>query len=97
MHGGAPEYHGVAATLRALVWGLTIPLVILGLAIFATPWALLLALIYPLQVLRLARRYPGERAHAVLLTLIKFPETIGVLEYAAGRLSSTPNRLIEYK
>lgn len=101
MHGAAPEYHGVAASLRAFAWGLALPLAILGLAVFATPWALALALVYPLQVLRLVRRegmgQPGAWTHAVLLTLIKFPETVGIFEYALGRLFPKPKRLIEYK
>lgn len=101
MHGRAPERYGVAPTSRALVWGLALPLIILLGALFVTPWALLLALTYPLQVWRLAQRegvaLRAAWEHAAFLTLIKFPEALGVLEYAASRLLRAPKRIIEYK
>lgn len=101
MHGQAPERHGVMQALRALAWGLAMPVLILLLSVFVTPWAGVLALLYPLQVIRLALRDVAEgRAawmRAFFLTLIKFPETIGVLEYAWGRLSRAPKQIIEYK
>lgn len=96
LHGAPPERHQVAQTRRALLWGLALPLAVLILALIA-PWlAVLLALAWPLQVLRLARRQ-GDPAEALFLTLGKFPEAQGVLDYHLGRLRGRRRGLIEYK
>ena len=103
MHGAGPDRHGVAGTVRALTWGLALPLAILVLA-FAWPLgALVLVLIYPAQVLRLARRYAGngERdfalRRAALSVLGKLPEAQGALQYGLRRLRGRQGRIIEYK
>ena len=94
MHGALPERHWVAETRRALLWGAVLPLAVLvGLAL--TPWAALVLLIYPLQILRLSRRMGWERA--TFLVLGKFPEAQGVLEYHLNRLRRRRAGLIEYK
>ena len=96
IHGSGPERYRKPELRRSLLWGLAIPLAILLAALLITPWALLLVLIYPLQVLRLARRLPLKTAF--FLTLGKFPETHGALGYWAGRLAGIKRRkLIEYK
>lgn len=100
MHGAPPERHGVAESRRALLWGAVLPLAILAAAILLTPWALLLLLVYPAQMLRLARRDGGGRAaleRAALLTAGKFAEALGVLEYRWRRFRGRPAGLIEYK
>lgn len=94
MHGGPPERHGADMTRRALLWGLALPLAAV-LGTFATPWALLLLLAYPAQILRLARR--EGLARASFLTLGKIPEAQGALTYALRRLRGGPSRIIEYK
>lgn len=94
LHGAPPERHWVAETRRAVLWGAALPVVTLaGLAI--TPWAGLLVLAYPLQMLRLSRRWGWERG--VFTVLSKFPEAQGVLEYHLNRLRKRRSRLIEYK
>lgn len=94
MHGAPPERHWVAETRRALLWGAVLPLAVLvGLAL--TPWAALVLLIYPLQILRLSRRMGWERA--TFLVLGKFPEAQGALEYHLNRLRRRRAGLIEYK
>ena len=100
MHGRPPERHGVAAVRRVLFWGLVLPLLVLFGALFASPWALVLLLAYPAQVIRLARRAGGrrgDREEALFLTLGKFPEMLGVVEYWGRRLAGRPAGLIEYK
>lgn len=100
MHGAPPERHGVAGMRRALLWGVALPLVILVLTLIIGPGALLLALVYPLQIARLARREGGARQdwqQAALLTAGKFAEAAGVLEYHWRRLRGRPSELIEYK
>jgi len=95
LHGAPPERHFVAETRRALIWGAALPLVIL-LSALLTPWALLLILIWPLQILRLRRRkYPWDAA--VFLTLAKFPEAMGALGYYWRRITNRQAALIEYK
>jgi GT2 family glycosyltransferase len=96
MHGAAPERHRVAQTRRALIWGFALPVAVLVLAPLVPPLALLLALAWPVQVARLARR-SGDLSEALFLTLGKIPEAIGVLDYHLGRLSGRRRGLIEYK
>ena len=101
LHGRPPERHGIGETRRALLWGGALPLAILALALFGSPWALLLALVYPAQVLRLALRIgAGQRQaweRAVFLTLGKFPEALGALEFHLRRVLGRRRTLIEYK
>lgn len=100
MHGAPPERHGVPGLRRALLWGVVLPVSALLLAIFVTPWALLLLLAYPAQVARLALREGGRREdweQAALLTAGKFAEAQGALEYHWRRLRGRPSGLIEYK
>ena len=54
------------------------------------PWALLLLLAYPAQILRLSRREGWARA--TFLTLGKMPEAQGALSYAWRRLRGGPGR-----
>jgi GT2 family glycosyltransferase len=100
MHGRTPERHGVATTRRALTWGIALPLVAL-LGALITPWALLLLLAYPAQVVRLARCGGMTRRQswedAFFLTLGKFPEALGALEYGWRRITAQKMTLIEYK
>ena len=100
LHGAAPWRHYVEPTRRALIWGAGIPLAILALALIFGPVMLGLVAIYPLQVLRLARRGGGTRAaweEAALLTVSKFAEALGVIEFHLRRLSGRRSGLIEYK
>ena len=94
LHGTPPERHFVAETRRALLWGAALPLTaLLGAAV--TPWALVLLLAYPLQIIRLARRLGLTRA--TFLVLAKLPEALGVLEYHSRAVLRRPAGLIEYK
>ena len=100
LHGTLPERHWVRETRRALAWGALLPLVAVSGAVLVTPWALLLLLAYPLQILRLMRRGGGgrdARLRAVFDTLSKFPEAIGVLEFHLRRRIGRRAPLIEYK
>lgn len=100
MHGAPPESHYVQQTKRAVLWGLALPLAILVLALIVSPWCLLLLAIYPVQIARLARRGGGSKAsreEATLLTLSKFAEATGVVEFHLRRLTGKRGKLIEYK
>lgn len=101
LHGAAPERHWVRESRSAWFWGLGIPLIVFAVVIWWGAWGLLLLMIYPLQVIRLARR--GQQAQgsrwlrAGFLVLGKFPEMIGQLKFLARRHAGSPPRLIEYK
>ncbi|MEM8633362.1 MAG: glycosyltransferase [Pseudomonadota bacterium] len=100
MHGAPPERHGVAQTRRALIWGVGLPLIIVVLVLTFGQWVLILTLIYPLQIMRLALQEGGTRAaweRGLLLTLSKFAESWGILSYYLQRLRGRQAALIEYK
>lgn len=93
LHGAGPERYCVAQRRRACLWGLAVPgAAVAGLVV--TPWALVLLLAWPAQVLRLRAR--GQSwAEAVFLVLGKLPEAQGVLGYYLTR--SRAPQIIEYK
>ena len=96
LHGASRERYRVAETRRAVIWGLGVPLAALLGAAFLSPWALVLLLAWPAQVVRLAAK--GQPvSHAFFLTFGKLPEAQGVLAYWWGRLSGKRRGLIEYK
>lgn len=100
MHGRAPERHGVAGLVRALAWGLALPLLVIAGALAFGPVALVLLLAYPLQIARMALREGGTRAaweRSLFVTIGKFAEVQGILGYLFRRLRQRPPKLIEYK
>lgn len=100
MHGRPPERHGVVGRRRAVIWGLAIPLAILAAALLVGAWALALLLVYPVQIARLAIRDGGKRSdwsRAALLTVGKFAEARGVIDYHLAKLGGRRMDLIEYK
>ncbi len=99
LHGSPPEKHFVSETKRSALWGLGIPALIVFLSLIS-PWALMLIWVYPAQILRMARRDGFTKLGwqtAILLTLAKFAEGQGVLEFHLRRLLNRPAGLIEYK
>jgi GT2 family glycosyltransferase len=96
LHGASPDRYRVAEMRRTLFWGIIIPaMVILG-TIFISPWAALIILAWPLQILRL--RFNGNAwEQAIFLTLAKLPEAQGMIGYWLGRLTGHQRGLIEYK
>ena len=101
LHGAPPERHSVSQSRRAWLWGLWIPVAIVALGVTVGWWALLLLLLYPLQVARLASR--GTRSkrdnwwRAAALVLSKFPEMLGQSKFLRDRYRGIQSRLIEYK
>lgn len=94
LHGAGPERHWVTEARRGVIWGLVLPLLVLGAGLLH-PLGWLLALIYPLQVWRLSRRL-GWRG-ALFSVIGKFAEAQGALGYWLGRLRGRRRGLIEYK
>jgi glycosyltransferase involved in cell wall biosynthesis len=101
LHGQTPERHWLRESRRAWLWGLQLPLAILVLSLVSGGWGLWLLLVYPLQIVRLARR--GERStrenwwQAVFLVLGKFPEMLGQAKFLLNRYAAGKALLIEYK
>jgi GT2 family glycosyltransferase len=96
LHGRDSERHWVRETARAVLYGGVLPFAIALLAVAHSPWWLLLALVYPVQVLRLAMR-PGGWTRAFYLVLGRFPEFLGALVFLRTKLSQGPARIMEYK
>lgn len=93
-YGAAPERHWVVELRRAVFWGMLLPVAVV-LAGLIHPLGWLLALIYPAQMLRLARR--GGFAWGVFTVVGKFAEARGVVSYWVNRLRGRRRGLIEYK
>ncbi len=92
--GAAPERHWVKEVRRAMLWGILLPLA----AVFAGllhPLGWALALIYPVQVLRLAQR--GGLVWGFFTVIGKFAEARGVISYWINRVLRRRRGLIEYK
>ena len=103
LHGHAPERHYVAERRRALIWGMLLPLLII-VAGMVDAHAFWLALIYPIQVTRLALRPSAAVrqagiawSRAFLLVAGRFAEAAGVTLYVWRRMRGHASTLIEYK
>ena len=101
LHGAAPEHHWVTEHRRIWMWGVLTPCVIGGATVLVSPWCLLLAAIYPFQIMRL---YLSQRnltqwplLQATSFVVAKFPLAVGVLTYHANKLRGHNAALIEYK
>jgi glycosyltransferase involved in cell wall biosynthesis len=101
LHGAPPERHWVSESRRIWIWGLAVPLATLAMAFAVKWWALLLLMVYPLQIIRLGLR--GKRTHrenwwrAIALVLGKFPEMIGQCKFMLDQYRRAKSGLIEYK
>lgn len=95
LHGAPPERHWVAETRRALLWGAVGPVLIVLLVAMFGPVGLLVALIYPVQVLRLSRRL--GLVPAAFSVIGKFAEARGALGFYWRGITGGQKRLIEYK
>ena len=101
LHGARPERYCVHESRSIWTWTLGVPLGVSGLALWWGSWALVLLLIYPLQIVRLAAR-SGRSAsenwwRAAFLVLGKFPELFGQIKFLIHRHLGGKPRLIEYK
>ncbi len=102
LHGSPPERHWVKESRRSLIWGLVIPVFALLVGIFCWLCTMIIALVYPLQLVRLAfknikesKPYPWKIASFNLLG--KFAEVYGQLHFHYLRFTSRTAQLIEYK
>jgi GT2 family glycosyltransferase len=87
--------------MRTWLWAAAIPLLILLSVLVFGLWALSLLLVYPLQVVRLARamqqpwRIRLERAFFLMLG--KFPELLGQIQFWLGRTKRRGAASFDYK
>lgn len=96
LHGAPPDRHWVKETLRAVVWGLVLPLGIACCTLLLDSRFGWLALVYPMQWGRLAIRDRSARI-AFFSLAGKFAEVQGILKFCKTRLLGRTGRLIEYK
>lgn len=100
LHGARPERHYVPEFRRAVLWGMVVPATIVAGTLWHQAFLLLL-LVYPLQVIRLALTSQLKGVvtwwRALFLVLGKFPEAQGVCRFYYNRLLRKSATLIEYK
>ena len=100
LHGGTPERHWVWESRRALVWGLGIPMVCIGLAWAFWPLGLLAFLVYPGQIARQTTRNDGELRERFLLAMFqllgRFQRRTGSSNFFAIARSVFDRRLSNY-
>lgn len=103
MHGSGPERYNVARVRRALVWGVVLPVIIIGASVVWLP-AALMALLYVLQAIRLtirSRRWAGSWPIAVAAgiaqILDKFPQAIGIVRHRYTAARGHEHTILEYK
>jgi len=89
---------------RAWAWGLVLPAVILLAAPFTNGWSFVLLALYGLSFARTRAKLIKEGAspshaglHAGFLTLSKFPNLIGMVDYRRKRLFKRDVAIVEYK
>ena len=101
LHGAAPEYHWVAESKRAWLWGFFIPFTILMLALMKPVWAIWMLLVYPLQWFRLSLKsqqpFKIASLQAFFLTIGKFAELSGQIKFLWHRYHHKQSQIIEYK
>jgi GT2 family glycosyltransferase len=100
MHRGSGKNIWIKESLRPLAYAI-IPLIALLSTAIVGPWGLLLLLIYPLQITRIAKRMgPGSLRswmYGALITLAKFAETQGTLALLKDLALGRQRKIIEYK
>lgn len=101
LHGAPPERHSVRESQRIWFWAFVMPLIVFVCIVEFGCLALLLTLIYPVQITRLTLK--GQRSfginfiNAFFLVLGKFPELQGQLKFWWRRVGVGKVGLIEYK
>lgn len=109
LHGNGPEHYCVRETIRAIVFGLFVPaLILLSLLGFHWPWmGLLIVIVFVswgkiiLHSYRWRRKLGDTRMrsleYGLMMAPTKIAEAVGVMKYWSNRLHGRQSRLIEYK
>jgi GT2 family glycosyltransferase len=105
LHGGAPERHGVRASLSIWFWALIWPVFAVALVALVGPIGFLALLVYPFQAMKIAAgrraRFGDPWAHCLLYgfacVLCKWPQWTGQLRFGFDQLRGRRAEIIEYK
>lgn len=101
LHGNSTEKHYKTENMRILAWGLALPLLTLLTSVIFNVWFLLLLLIYPLRIIRLAtKKGIGDFESwlsGLFLVICQFPEFLGLIKFIWVKLKGNHYKLIEYK
>ena len=101
LHGNFPERYRVRESLRPWLWGMMIPIAIVYGTILFGLGGLVLFLVYPAQIIRIALNGKRSRRenwlYAVFAVVSKFPELLGQLKYLLAKIKISKVALIEYK
>jgi GT2 family glycosyltransferase len=105
LHGAGPERHWVREARSGLVWGLALPLLLIGAAPLTRGMSLtalaaanlLLAAKIRRRLLRRGFSESDATLYAVFCVAAKYPEAQGQLQYHWSRLRGRQETLIEYK
>ncbi len=104
LHGASPERHWVRDTRSILFWGLALPVAVLLLAWPTRGLALALLAGYPVLAARIyargvrtGRSRRDARLQAGFLVLGKFPQAIGLAQFAAMRLLGRRRRVVDWR
>lgn len=103
LHGNEQEHFRKKETRSIVIWAALIPIAFVLLGLFDDD-LLILWLLYPLQILRLAWKYT-KQLDSFYLSLIyavsnvfgKWPQFFGVLAFLQNHASGQQSKLIEYK
>jgi len=100
IHGKSKERYWVKENQRIIIWGLFMPILILGLGLLE-PLFLGFLSIYLIQIVRIAHKRPkleGVRFFwAASMVLGKIPEAIGFLKFYMHKAINKTSQIIEYK
>lgn len=103
LHGNEQEHFRKKDTRSIVIWAALIPLVFVLLGLFDDD-LLILWLLYPLQIIRLAFKYTKQLdsfylsfLYALSNVLGKWPQLVGVLSFLRNHASGQQSKLIEYK
>jgi GT2 family glycosyltransferase len=104
LHGAPPTNKFREESRRVLVWGVGVPAALLALAPPSLGTSLLLAGVYPLRALRVARNSRREglspresAAWGLSCAFSSIPEAVGMAKYHVDRLLQRAPKIIEYK
>ena len=103
-HGRETGRSGFRTFVSSQAWGIALPVVALGGAWFTSGWSLALLTLYPVQVVRIARRFrglgfdpPTARLFGVHCVASMLPQALGQLRCLTFSLFDRKSELIEYK
>lgn len=100
IHGKSKERYWVKENQRIMIWGVFIPVLILGLVIVNTMFLGLLS-VYLVQIMRVGKKRPDlgsmKFIWAASVVLGKIPEAVGLILYVKNRVTKIKTQIIEYK